>query len=96
ADDIHVVAFHERLAEVCRQRGLLRRHRKELEKDVRTNDDKHQTKQNADDNGQYFHGLRITGLWINSILRHAGGGGFGTGDDAGEGVLLIFEPLRGE
>jgi hypothetical protein len=58
-DDVHVMAFHERFAEVCRERWLLWRHRDEMQKDVRAENNEHQSKEDAGDDRGYFHAVNV-------------------------------------
>ena len=71
ADDVNIMALHERLGKVCRKRWLLRRHRDEVQKDVRAKDDEHEPKEHADGDGGNFHGAMLYGSGDISITKTA-------------------------
>jgi hypothetical protein len=64
------MAFHERFAEVCRERWLLWRHRDEMQKDVRAENNEHQSKEDAGDDRGYFHAVMLNRIGdISTIFQ---------------------------
>jgi hypothetical protein len=68
ADDIHVMAFHERFAEIGRERWRLWRHRDEVQKDVRAEDNEHQSEQDTGNDGGDFHAVMLNRMGRISTL----------------------------
>jgi len=68
AHNVNIMALHERFAEVSGQRRGRGRHRDEMQKNVRAEDDEHESKQNADNDGGDFHGAIMTLAGNISIL----------------------------
>jgi len=54
-DDVKIVTQEKRLAEVSKQSWRWRRHRNEVQEDVRTEDDKDESEKNASNNRGNFH-----------------------------------------
>jgi hypothetical protein len=69
ADDVNVMALHERFAEVSGQRRGQWRHRDEVQKDVRAEDDEHESQQDAGDDGGDFHGVMLNATGAISIAK---------------------------
>jgi len=73
ADNVNIVALHERFTEVSGQRRGRRRHWDEMQKNVRAEDHKHESKQTAGNDGGDFHSRIVTRPIENSNLEIAGG-----------------------
>jgi len=54
-DDVKIVTQEKGLAEVSKQSRRWRRHRNEVQEDVRTEDDKDESEKNASNNRGSFH-----------------------------------------
>lgn len=72
ASDVHVMAYHECFAEVGRERWLLLRHRDEVQKDVRAEDEEHESQQDAGDDGGDFHAVMLNETKDISIVKTGG------------------------
>jgi len=68
AHNVNIMALHERFAEVSGHGRRRRGHRDEMQKDVRAENDEHESKQNADNDGGDFHGAMMTLAGNISIL----------------------------
>src|SRR5439155_12409746 len=61
ANDVDVMALHERFAKVSGKRRRRRRHRNEVYKDVRAEDNEQKSKQEAGEDGEGFHPAIMAG-----------------------------------
>jgi hypothetical protein len=68
-NDVKVMAQEKRLGEVTDEPRRWRRHRNEMQKDVRTEDDKNESEKNPGNNGGYFHSNMVTWLIGNSNVE---------------------------
>jgi hypothetical protein len=72
------MALHERLAEVGRERRLLWRHRDEVQKDVRAENNEPQSEQDAGDGCGNFHAVMLNRMGdISTGVSNAQAGGRG-------------------
>jgi hypothetical protein len=68
-DDIHVAAGSEDLKIITGQSWRWRWHGNEIQKEVRTEDDEHESEKDASNDGGAFHSSRLFGLIRNSNLK---------------------------
>jgi translation initiation factor IF-3 len=68
-DDVKVMAQEKGLREVSNQSRRRRRHRNEVQEDVRTEDNENESEKNTRDDGGDFHSQMVTRLTGNSNLE---------------------------
>jgi len=68
-DNVKIVALEKGLTEISKQPRRRRRHRNEMQKDIRTEDNEDQPEKNSRDNGDDFHFEIMMWLMVNSNLE---------------------------